>query len=527
MATSDRAQRWRTDPIGFITEALVNPQTGRPFELFEAERTFLQLAFTPGPDGDLPYREILWSGIKKSGKSTFGALCMLYTVICLGGRHAEAYVIANDKDQATDRIFTAAARIVEASPLLRADITTDRITFSNGSYILALASDYRGGAGVEPCFIVADEIWGFSSESAERLFDEVCPTPTRRPSVRMVTSYAGFTGESTLLENMVKRGLAGELVAKDLYVQPGMIAFVSHSRIAPWQTEAWFEGARRSTRPSAFMRQYLNQFTSGETGFVDMTDWDRCVDEGLSPLLSDRRLQIWVGLDGSYRHDATAIVSVTFDTKAQKVRLVTHRTFVPTKDEPVDFADVEEYLIELRSRFALRRVWFDPYQWIGSSQRMTARGLPMEAYAQTPSNLEAASTHLADLIRHHNIVAYPDAEMRLALSHTVAVETPRGMRISKLKASHRIDLIAALSFAVLGASKEGAVQQKYEWIPAIPMPKLLHGSPISGMPSNSISDRNSPFAQGWAVAAREDAEERFARTRARFTRNRHGRWSGF
>src|SRR5712691_3341302 len=128
---SDKLTRWRQDPAAFITEALVNPETGRPFELFEAELVFLKFAFTPTPDGDLPYRDILWSCIKKSGKSTFGALCLLYTTICLGGRFAESYVIANDYDQAQSRIFTTAARIVEASPLLQAKVTADRIEFSN------------------------------------------------------------------------------------------------------------------------------------------------------------------------------------------------------------------------------------------------------------------------------------------------------------------------------------------------------------------------------------------------------------
>jgi phage terminase large subunit-like protein len=207
---------------------------------------------------------------------------------------------------------------VEASPLLQAKVRADRIEFSNGSYIQALASDYRGAAGVSPTMVVADELWGFSSESSMRLYEECCPTPTRKPSVRMITTYAGFTGESTLLENLVKRGLAGEPIAKDLYTQPGMIAFISHDRIAPWQSEAWLEEARKSTRPSAFMRQYLNHFTAGETNYVDMADYDRCVDVNARPALNDPNLRVFVGLDGSYQHDSTAIAVTTFDAKTQK-----------------------------------------------------------------------------------------------------------------------------------------------------------------------------------------------------------------
>jgi hypothetical protein len=92
MAMKDQLAKWRRDPALFMTQALIDPQNGGRFELFEAERIFLDRAFRPNADGDLPYKDILWSCIKKSGKSTFGALCMLYTVICLGGRFAEAYV---------------------------------------------------------------------------------------------------------------------------------------------------------------------------------------------------------------------------------------------------------------------------------------------------------------------------------------------------------------------------------------------------------------------------------------------------
>ena len=501
---NDRLSRWRRDPATFLMEALIDPQTGRRFELFEAECVFLKHAFTPTEDGDLPYRDILWSCIKKSGKSTFGALCSLYTVICLGGRFAEAFVIANDYEQSQSRIFTTAARIVEASPLLDAKITADKIVFSNGSFIQALASDYRGGAGVEPTFVIADEIWGFTSESAQRLYEEVCPTPTRKPSVRMVTSYAGFSGESTLLENLVKRGESGVEIAKDLYTQPGLIAFISHERIAPWQSETWLEEARKATRPSAFMRQYENRFTSGETNFIDMADYDLCVDPDARPVLSDRHLPIWVGLDGSFAHDSTGIAAVTFDQKLQKVRVVAHKIFTPSKNEPIDFAIIEAELLSLRSRFALRQVMFDPFQLVALSQRMTMLGLPMEPFNQTSSNLEAAATNLAELIKHHNLVAYADTDIRMALSRTVVVETPRGVRISKSKVSHRIDVIAALSFAAFAAIREGQASTKIEflWAPCKPADPFSTGSSITGIkggiglkPESIADDRRQMVAR--------------------------------
>lgn len=46
-----------------------------------------------------------------------------------------------------------------------------------GSTITAIAADAAGAAGSNPNFICADEIWGFTSERAHRLFYETLPSP--------------------------------------------------------------------------------------------------------------------------------------------------------------------------------------------------------------------------------------------------------------------------------------------------------------------------------------------------------------
>src|SRR6202011_3953634 len=51
--------------------------------------TFLCHAFELTPDGRLKYPELAFSGPKKSGKTAFAAMILLYVVRILGGRHAE------------------------------------------------------------------------------------------------------------------------------------------------------------------------------------------------------------------------------------------------------------------------------------------------------------------------------------------------------------------------------------------------------------------------------------------------------
>ena len=116
------------------------------------------------------------------------------------------------------------------------------------------------------------------------------------------------------------------------------------------------------------------------------------------------------------------------------VRLVQHRVFTPAPADPINFEHtVEATLIDWRKRFVLRAIWYDPYQMQASAQRLAKAGMPIEEYPQTVPNLTAATQNLFDLIQSRSLVLYPDANMRLAASRSVIVESSRGWRLDKLK----------------------------------------------------------------------------------------------
>lgn len=448
----EQLARFVGDPVGFF-EVLTNPETGQPFEVYEAERRFLEAAFIPTETGALPFPELVFSAPKKAGKTTLAAVAVLYVVRVLGGRFAEAYCVANDFDQAAGRVFQQCVRLIEASPLLRgtAKVTQDTITFlDTEATITALPADYAGAAGGNPNITVFDELWAYVSESSRRLFDEMVPVPTRRVSVRLTVTYAGFEGESTLLQELHDRGVAGEEIAPRLFQSPDLLCFWSHDLVAPWQTESWVEQMRRTLRPSAFTRMILNKFTAGESGFVELDWWDACVDSNLRPVVAQHGLPVFVGIDASVKRDASALVAVTWDAVTRRVRLVAHAIFHPTPDEPIDFEDqIEATVLDFATRFRLEGVLYDPYQMVASAQRLTKAGLPLEEFPQSVPNLTAASQNLYDLIKGRNLAAYSDAEIRTAMGHAVAIEGVRGWRIAKEKARLKIDVVVALAMASL------------------------------------------------------------------------------
>jgi phage terminase large subunit-like protein len=445
------------NPVAFIKQ-LINPETGKPFDLLPAERAFLKHAFTVGPDGRLLYPELVYSCPKKSGKTAFAAMLLLYCTLNFG-KFGEGYALANNLEQAQGRVFSAVKAIVEATPMLKRQvyITANRIEFSDPKCtITAIASDAAGVAGSNPVISTFDELWGYTSERFRRIWDEQIPPPTRKYACRLTVTYAGFSGESELLEELYKKGMAQQQIGEDLYAGNGLLLYWTHKPVAPWQSPEWLEQMRQQHRPNAYLRQIENRWVTSESSFVELEWWDKCVSPAITPIIADKDIHIWVGVDASVKRDSTAVVAVTWDKELKKVRLVCHRIFQPSPDEPLDFENtIEATIRDLRKRFILREVRFDPYQMAAVSQRLQRDGIRMVEYPQSVPNLTDASTNLYELIKGRNLILYPDDDMRVSVSRAVALETSRGWRIAKEKTSHKIDVVVALGMAAKAAVERG------------------------------------------------------------------------
>src|ERR1700737_4778462 len=390
--------RFRESPDEFIERWLINPETNQPSVLLDAEKDFLQHALHLPPEGRFLYPELLYGAIKKSGKTGFAALFVITLLLLFGGRYAEGYCAANDLSQAQERVFEAIRRIIEVSPLLRreANITQNKITFpATGSTITCLTGNYASAAGGHPTISTCDELWAFTSERSRRLYDELVPTPTKQISCRLITTYAGFSGEGQMLEELYNRGMQQPELGPNLRGGDGLLMAWHHEPITPWQTTEWMDECRRSLRPNQYLRMIENRFVSSESNFIELSAWDRCVDKSIGAVPTDRSLPVYVGVDASHKHDSTAIVATHYNKQTQQVRLVWHRIFQPSPEQPLDFEQtVERTLHELHKRFLVRGIWYDPWQMQASAQRLTKAGLRLEELPQSPTNLTSISQNL-------------------------------------------------------------------------------------------------------------------------------------
>lgn len=91
-------------PINFIDRLVKKNELGQDFTLMDHQREILRLAFAFDSDGRLPWDTILYSCIKKSGKTTLnGALTLAWAF--LQEAPNELLVLANDLEQTLARVF--------------------------------------------------------------------------------------------------------------------------------------------------------------------------------------------------------------------------------------------------------------------------------------------------------------------------------------------------------------------------------------------------------------------------------------
>jgi hypothetical protein len=119
------------NPVTFIDKLIKRNELAQPFRLTDHQRKILRLAFAFDDDGRLPWNTILYSCIKKSGKTTLNGRANAGL-----GIHARAaernLILANDLERLSpgETILGAdsvlEARIAAAEKKLAADTAAKR-----------------------------------------------------------------------------------------------------------------------------------------------------------------------------------------------------------------------------------------------------------------------------------------------------------------------------------------------------------------------------------------------------------------
>jgi phage terminase large subunit-like protein len=135
-------------PITFIDRLVKKNELGQPFGLMDHQREILRLAFAFDENGRLPYDTVIYSCVKKSGKTTLNSALTLWWAFTQEAPN-EILILANDLEQTLARVFNTMEGIIEFNPELKreAEVQSRTIYLANGTTVTAISGDYQGAAG--------------------------------------------------------------------------------------------------------------------------------------------------------------------------------------------------------------------------------------------------------------------------------------------------------------------------------------------------------------------------------------------
>lgn len=443
--------------------------------------------------GKFRYSTIVYSTIKKSGKTRLGAgVASWYAAT--QGIYNEVYCLANDGKQSSDRILSAIKQAVDLNPKLQWKKTKTRIDLpGTGTFIEAIPCDPSGSAGANPGMTVWSEMWGYRHEHKERLWSEMTIPPTRwGEAIRWVESYAGYEGESNVLYGLYELGVVKgyrhpAFPDLPIYINDAANMFCYWdeglpARRMPWQQgpegRSYYLSEAQILTKSEFERIHMNQWVQPVNKALPIEWWDNCQKSNIPPL--DSRTPVIIGVDASVSGACSACAMVSRHphtgsglrlpsgrprpgTQAQpdlhKTRTWVRgvRVFEPPRGGAIDLTmTVEATIREWVAKYNVIEVAYDQFQLHKMMTDLRRAGLPTRIYqfGQVMPRY-FADKQLYDMVVHKDISHSGDPTLRQHVDNAMSKTSGEKFRFTTRdagkapgsRAAPPIDALIAVSMA--------------------------------------------------------------------------------
>lgn len=434
---------WAENDYGWILD------NGSPIRLADWQRLILGEYWQRRED----VSTLFISAPKKSGKTLLNSLLTCYRWLTRPGIH---FGLGNDFDQGAMLQADMVGEMCKRHPVLKRYVkqTAKELVFTpTNSRLITLPADYAGSSGHNFLTVSFTEVWALTYESHTRLYEELTPPPLVG-ALRVVDSYAGWQGESILLENIWNRAKSGQQLADSLYLTGQQLSFIAEGDAghqATWrgnesQRQAYLTEQRETLRDGTFRRLHRNEWQTAQDAFITAELWDALITPGYVCPVSNVTLH--VAVDIGVKRDWAAVAGVS-ELDDGMLGLGPYRIWKPSKGAEVDLSAVEDYLIELDNKYTLASLAGDPSQFLYMKQRLNRGGITTEEFSQHPAQMTKAGNALFDTIRQSKLRVYPGAtDLRECVLNARGKETERGVRLVKQTQSRKIDAAIALAMAV-------------------------------------------------------------------------------
>lgn len=472
VTSDDNNNRYQNlSPVDWMEDNFYLYDTEELITFHERQRRPLLAAFERDVNGWYKYNTVLWSWPKKSAKSSVIAAVCLY-ILCTKKR-ASIKIVGNDQKQSDSRVGYYLREAIKIAKAKGHDIGNFKITpsgytienLNNGARCEMLPIDPSGEAGGNDDLIIYSELHGWKSAAHQKMFAEMALSPNKFGNSQIfVDTYAGYTGESPILEGMYETGVTeGEQIFGadwEVYVNTSarmLTAWVTKHWL-PWQLgesgAAYYSSEAKKLTPSEYARMHDNEWVSSESAFCPPEWIDACYQSPLPAL--DKYKEIAVGIDAGVSDDCFGIVAVS--RHGDKVATRFARKWTPPKggklqysnpDDKYDTEYPEGVLRWLAQTFNVIVFGFDPYQLHHLCNGLRADGVGLfEEFNQGGDRLEADKAFY-DLIRDRRFLHDGNADLVEHIKNANQKADPESRRLRLVKRSHslKIDLAVCASTA--------------------------------------------------------------------------------
>lgn len=491
-AKKEGTTNFELDPVVWAENHFHIPELKGPIKLYPHQKAVLREAYKRDGNGRFVYSIVVWSDIKKSAKSSIASLVAIHRALSV--EWGSIKIIANDLKQADSRVAYYLRRALSLNPNyfnLSKPPANYKVTFPNHTIVEAIPIDPGGEAGGNDDLIIFSELWAAKNKAIQTMWTEGTLSPTKYGySQRWAETYAGFVGDSPILEGLYERGVKGgtrldlrgnvpecsdeerdSLADLEVYANGDMLCLWNTKPRLPFQTPEYYASEENVLTPNEFLRVHRNQWVTSSDSFLpDISWWQNC--QRPLPPLTDKE-DLIIAVDGAASNDNFGIVGLTRNIEYAKDGTITNdttqvkyaRRWEPAKGRPIQFSNIndpfdrstpEGELRYLCTHYNVIVVAYDPMQLVDMMQRFKQKNLVYcKPFSQQQERLKA-DRQLRDNIRDRVIEHDGNAVLTEHLMNADAAidgDTENKLRIVKRSDSGKIDLAVCLSMANYVARK--------------------------------------------------------------------------
>ena len=469
---------------------------GRPFKLEGWQYQLLDEVFEVVRDRDLgwrrKYREAYIEIPKKAGKTELIAAIDLYLLVADFEESPEIACAANSDEQA-DLVFGAAKAMVElAATASRAGRAGEQhlgqlvqpfqrqlVHAENpAAKILRVSATIGTNDGKNLSGITIDEFHEFVGPKGEGLYGVLTnATVSRDEPLTLIITTAGAELNTICgrMHQKAERILAGAdedptFYAKifrpstpdvDLDDREALITALQEANPNFGVTSQlpFYLDRLRKVSAAVFKRYFLNIWGKDrESRWLPAGAWEACQ---VPPFDLVPGQPLYVGADAGLSRDATSLALVQphgdrFRVKWQRWKPpVNEITGRPLEGWRMPQAEIENFLLDLGTRFDVRAIPYDPFAMTLLMQSVGSAGLPVIEFPQTDGRMVPATTDTRELIMAQRIEhdGDPIAAEQMREAITKAARNRAGERIVKTPDRAANDDVVALVMAIAEATR--------------------------------------------------------------------------